>query len=61
VTTKPVYMTRFGTTWHTTPECRALDDARLTEGGHVLQEPAKKSADRRPCLVCATAPATPEA
>lgn len=47
-----VYITR--ATWHADPKCRALDDARLDEGGRILQVPAERAADRRPCLVCAT-------
>lgn len=53
-----VFMTRLGTTWHNDLHCTALDSARLNEGGHVLAEAAERAADRRPCIVCATKPAT---
>ena len=51
------YTTRHSTTWHATPDCQALDDARLHEGEHV-EVPIGQAADRRPCIVCATTPAT---
>lgn len=53
-----VFMTRLGTTWHNDLHCTALDSARLNEGGHVLTEAAERAASRRPCIVCAAAPAT---
>jgi hypothetical protein len=48
-----VFHTRYGTNWHADPHCRALDTARLNEGGTVLAVLPDETADRRPCLVCA--------
>jgi hypothetical protein len=53
-----VFHTRIGTNWHAAPQCPALDTARLNEGGHVLAVLPDRVGDRRPCLVCATPPAT---
>lgn len=48
-----VFHTMIGVNWHADPHCRALDTARLNEGGRVLAVLPEQVGDRRPCLVCA--------